>query len=110
MSRATALNPSEAHLEKDRHKLARVAVTALVEEAELTPKPALVDQRGSGAHQDLDVERLRRSAHALHDGFVALVRAASSGGPSLWLRERLGEIGRHMSRSMMAASRGSNAH
>ena len=39
--------------------VAELAVRVLVEEAELTPKPALVDQRG-GAHDDMDLDLLRR--------------------------------------------------
>ncbi|MCR3847578.1 triphosphoribosyl-dephospho-CoA synthase, partial [Pseudomonas aeruginosa] len=33
--------------------LADLAVDALIDEAELSPKPALVDRRGNGAHADL---------------------------------------------------------
>lgn len=90
--------------------LSSLAVAALIDEAELTPKPALVDRRGSGAHQDLDLPRLRASAHALRDGFAALARAASGQRLSLPLREELGQIGRDMERSMLAATGGSNAH
>src|SRR5271166_1258226 len=60
------------------------AVAALIEEAELTPKPALVDRRGNGAHHDLDLERLRLSAGALRDGFAAMARAASGGSVARW--------------------------
>ena len=42
--------------------LSASAVSVLIEEAELTPKPALVDRRSDGAHYDLDLGRLRRSA------------------------------------------------
>ncbi len=34
-------------------RLARLARQSLIAEAELTPKPGLVDRRGSGAHRDL---------------------------------------------------------
>ncbi len=90
--------------------LSTTAVAALIEEAELTPKPALVDRRGNGAHHDLDLERLRLSAGALRDGFAAIARAASGAEPSLRLREQLGRIGREMERRMLAATNGSNAH
>ena len=86
-----------------------LAVTALLDEAELTPKPALVDRRGSGAHHDLDLVRLRRSALSLRDGFAAISRAAMDEEPSLWLRARIGRIGRSMEQSMLAATNGSNA-
>ena len=90
--------------------LSTAAVSALLEEAELTPKPALVDRRGSGAHHDLDLTRVRRSARALEDGFAAIARAAAAEAPSLRLREQLGRIGRDMERRMLAATDGSNAH
>jgi triphosphoribosyl-dephospho-CoA synthase len=87
-----------------------LAVSSLIEEAELTPKPALVDQRGNGAHHDLDLTRLRRSAQSLQDGFVAIARAADGEESSLRLREKLGRIGREMERRMLVATDGSNAH
>jgi triphosphoribosyl-dephospho-CoA synthase len=100
--------------------LSTLAVAALLSEAELTPKPALVDRRGNGAHHDLDLGRLRRSALALHDGFAALARAASltrncphlgkDVEGALRLREEIGRIGRDMERRMLEAAGGSNAH
>jgi triphosphoribosyl-dephospho-CoA synthase len=53
-------------------------VAALRAEAELTPKPGLVDQRGSGAHTDMDMGMLLASADALRDGLVACARAAQN--------------------------------
>jgi triphosphoribosyl-dephospho-CoA synthase len=111
----TAPCSAEAVAANDRDELSAVvlsssAVSALIEEAELTPKPALVDRRGSGAHHDLDLARLRRSARALRGGFAAIARASSCEGPSLRLREEIGAIGRAMERRMMAATGGSNAH
>jgi triphosphoribosyl-dephospho-CoA synthase len=90
--------------------LAQLAVTALIEEAQLTPKPALVDQRGSGAHRDLDLDIMLRSAHALEPTFVALARAARHSVPSATLRAELAQIGRAGEREMMRATGGSNAH
>ena len=91
-------------------ELSTWAVSVLVEEAELTPKPALVDRRGTGAHHDLDLARLRHSAQSLQGGFAAIARTASGETLSLRLREELGQIGRDMERCMMAAADGSNAH
>jgi triphosphoribosyl-dephospho-CoA synthase len=91
-------------------ELPDLAVSALVDEAELTPKPALVDRRGSGAHRDLDLPRLRRSAESLRAGFGAIARAAAGEPLSLWLREELGRLGRDMERAMLEATGGSNAH
>ena len=67
--------------------LADLAVRVLVEEAELTPKPALVDRRGGGAHLDMNLEMFRRSAHALRPTFEALATRADLCAPSRRLRE-----------------------
>ncbi len=99
--------------------LSKLAVAVLIEEAELTPKPALVDGRGNGAHHDLDLARLRCSALALQEGFAAIARTAQIAAgeerqppvwQALWLRETLGSIGRAMEQRMLAATDGSNAH
>jgi triphosphoribosyl-dephospho-CoA synthase len=91
-------------------ELATAAVSVLLEEAELTPKPALVDRRGNGTHHDLDLARLRRSARSLQDGFADIAQAAAAREPSLRLREEIGRIGRVMERRMLRATAGSNAH
>jgi triphosphoribosyl-dephospho-CoA synthase len=90
--------------------LADAAVNALICEAELTPKPALVDRRGSGAHRDLHLGLMRRSAHSLRPGFAAMARAAYRRGPEQSLREELGRIGRDTEHTMLAVTNGSNAH
>lgn len=90
--------------------LADLAVWALVEEAELTPKPALVDGRGNGVHPDLSLVAMRRSADALRPTFLAMARAATGQPASRTLREELAAIGRAGEPAMMAATGGSNAH
>ena len=98
------------HAQERADDLADRAVKALIAEATLTPKPALVDQRGSGAHHDLDLECLLRSAQALRSTFRWMALYASAGTLGLELREQLGAIGRHGERRMLAATGGSNAH
>src|SRR5580704_18165602 len=71
---------------------------------------ALVDRRGNGAHHDLDLDRLRRSAQSLQPGFADMARAAAVEKSPLRLREQIGRIGRDMERRMLAATKGSNAH
>jgi triphosphoribosyl-dephospho-CoA synthase len=90
--------------------LADRAVEALIAEALLTPKPALVDQRGSGAHRDLDLSRVLRSARALHGAFLQMAVVAGGREPDRTLRERLALIGRAGEADMLAATGGSNAH
>jgi triphosphoribosyl-dephospho-CoA synthase len=91
-------------------QLARFARDALIEEARLTPKPALVDARGSGAHVDLDLATMLRSAHALEPTFEALARASRGAAPGSALRTDLARIGRAGEVAMMRATGGSNAH
>lgn len=92
-------------------QLAHHAVTALIEEAQLTPKPALVDRRGSGAHRDLDLATMLRSARTLEPTFAALASAARRRRePSALLRAELAQIGRAGEQDMLHATGGSNAH
>ena len=91
-------------------QLADLAVESLIAEAMLTPKPALVDQRGPGAHRDLDLGRLLRSARALHGAFLQMAMASIGRMPDQALREQLAAIGRAGEGDMLAATGGSNAH
>jgi triphosphoribosyl-dephospho-CoA synthase len=91
-------------------RLARFATDALIEEAHATPKPALVDRRGSGAHRDLSLALMERSAYSLEPTFAALARASHGKHPSAALRAELAAIGRTGEAVMMNATQGSNAH
>src|ERR1700747_2141114 len=90
--------------------LASLAVRALIEEAELTPKPALVDRRGPGAHTDLSLRLMRCSARALRSGFELMALASFWRIPSQSLREELGAIGRWAEQSMLLTTGGANTH
>lgn len=91
--------------------LASLAVEALIDEVNLTPKPALVDRRGSGAHNDLTLELMERSAKSLRPMFEEMAQAAIHHGEiCLALREDIGEIGRQGEKTMMLATDGVNTH
>jgi triphosphoribosyl-dephospho-CoA synthase len=90
--------------------VADLAVHALLEEAELTPKPALVDRRGGGAHDDMDLGILFSSAYALHPTFRDLTTRAYGCAPSRRLREELAAIGRRGEAAMFAVTGGVNTH
>ncbi|MDC5047417.1 triphosphoribosyl-dephospho-CoA synthase [Acinetobacter baumannii] len=95
----------------DSQLLADMAVEALIDEVNLTPKPALVDRRGSGAHDDLTLELMERSAKSLGPMFDAMAQAAKHHGKvCLALREDIGEIGRQGEKTMMLATNGVNTH
>jgi triphosphoribosyl-dephospho-CoA synthase len=91
-------------------RLADFAVAVLIEEAVLTPKPALVDTRGSGAHSDLDLGKLIRSARALHSAFFEMAMHSEARVPDQELREELAILGRSGEVQMLRATGGSNAH
>ncbi|CAM3435098.1 triphosphoribosyl-dephospho-CoA synthase [Polaromonas hydrogenivorans] len=91
--------------------LAGQAVDALLDEARLAPKPGLVDSRGRGAHTDLDLDLMCRSARALAPAFTEMAGAArDTGAPTLALRESLGRIGREAEAVMMKTTQGINTH
>ena len=91
-------------------RLATLAVDALIEEAELTPKPALVDRRGPGAHTDLSLTLMKRSARSLGPSFELMALASFRQIPSQTLREDLGAIGRWAEQSMIHTTGGANTH
>jgi triphosphoribosyl-dephospho-CoA synthase len=90
--------------------IAELAVAAIRAEADLTPKPGLVDQRGRGAHSDMNLSMLHRSAESLRTSFIECATAATQLTIGPELRERLGEVGRAGERAMLAATGGVNTH
>ena len=87
-----------------------LAKQALIAEAELTPKPGLVDRRGSGAHTDLSLAIMRKSAFAI-EPFIRLMAVQSMNRhPSPELRATLAATGRAAERAMLQATDGSNTH
>jgi triphosphoribosyl-dephospho-CoA synthase len=92
-------------------RLADLAVDALIDEADLSPKPALVDRRGNGAHTDLHLGLMHASALALWPAFKEMAEAAIDIGEiGLPLREAIGLIGREGEHAMLATTGGVNTH
>src|SRR5471032_2522128 len=103
-------------------RLADFAVEALIDEADLSPKPALVDRRGNGAHTDLHLGLMHASALSLWPMFKEMAEAAYGGAPQqaasphstividLSLREALGRIGRDGEQAMLQTTGGVNTH
>jgi triphosphoribosyl-dephospho-CoA synthase len=90
--------------------LASLAVKALVEEAELTPKPALADGRGPGAQADLSLSLMRHSAHHLVPFFELMALTSLEQIPTQTLREELGTIGRWAEHRMLVCTGQVNTH
>ncbi|AWN16675.1 triphosphoribosyl-dephospho-CoA synthase [Salinisphaera sp. LB1] len=90
--------------------LAGMAVAALRDELDLTPKPGLVDRTTTGAHRDMDHALMTASALALEPGFAAIATAAAGEADAAALRAALGVAGREAEAAMMQATHGVNTH
>jgi triphosphoribosyl-dephospho-CoA synthase len=92
----------------------KLAADALRDEAWLTPKPGLVDDRGSGAHDDMDLALLLRSADVLEPWLTQAAQLAQTAArephAELRLRRDLGQLGRQAEAEMLAATGGVNTH
>jgi triphosphoribosyl-dephospho-CoA synthase len=100
--------PTEALTRSEQ--VARLARQSLVAEAELTPKPGLVDRRGSGSHSDLSLDLMRRSARTIAPYFAEMAFAAATVPTSQMLRATIAIIGRAAEAAMLRETSGSNAH
>ncbi|SIR71346.1 triphosphoribosyl-dephospho-CoA synthase [Peribacillus simplex] len=86
------------------------AVHSLIEEVELTPKPGLVDRVNNGAHQDLTIELMLKSALSLKETFEQIAFISYGNSPSLSLREEIAAIGRNGENRMFETTGGVNTH
>ncbi|PZL87941.1 triphosphoribosyl-dephospho-CoA synthase MdcB [Pantoea sp. ARC270] len=101
---------SQTQAEAQSSLLATMARDCLIDEARLSPKPGLVDSRGNGAHHDLTLALMERSAHSLAPTFLALARHSWLRPADIALRETVGRLGRDGEQQMMAATGGVNTH
>jgi triphosphoribosyl-dephospho-CoA synthase len=106
-ARRYAVEPEDA---KRSALLGALAKQALIAEAELTPKPGLVDRRGSGAHADLSLDLMRRSALAIEPFICQMALQSANQVPDWTLRAVLAATGRAAERVMLRVSNGSNTH
>jgi triphosphoribosyl-dephospho-CoA synthase len=90
--------------------LGALARQALIAEAELTPKPGLVDRRGSGAHTDLSLALMRRSAFTIEPFIRRMAFQSMNEQPSAQLRATLAATGRAAENAMIRVTNGSNTH
>ena len=88
-------------------RLAELAVQALLEEVDQTPKPGLVDRNNRGAHQDMDRDLFHRSARSLLPYFR---RAVTLGLERADCMGSLQKAGLAAERVMLAETGGVNTH
>jgi triphosphoribosyl-dephospho-CoA synthase len=97
------------HLPAERTDLTDIGALAadcLKREIATYPKPGLVSQVDSGAHDDMDAALMNRSADALAPFFAELA-GAGAGGSGM---DRLRVIGIEAERTMLVATGGINTH
>lgn len=91
--------------------ITRCAQRSLAAEARLSPKPGLVDEQNSGAHNDMDLQLLISSASALGPTFEQMAEAAVTGkSDAAALFSQLRSIGRKGEQAMYRATGGVNTH
>jgi len=83
-----------------------LAADCLIREVETWPKPGLVSHVDSGAHDDMDVDTLRRSARVLAPYFADLADAGAHGAEM----DRLRAIGIAAEAAMRRETGGVNTH
>lgn len=88
--------------------VAWLAVNALKQELDLTPKPGLVDTHDNGAHTDMDYDIMLKSINALRPFFTKL--AVMSYGTALPDASILQQIGIEAEKDMLHATSGVNTH
>lgn len=88
--------------------VAWLAINALQQELDLTPKPGLVDTHDSGAHTDMDYNTMQRSITALRPYFNQL--AVISSGNSLPAASELKQLGILAEKAMLSATCQVNTH
>jgi triphosphoribosyl-dephospho-CoA synthase len=91
-------------------QIADAAVDALHAEAQLAPKPGLVDGRGRASHPDTTMAMLHASAEALREPLRQCAEAARTLPLGRDLRALLGEIGRAAERRILDVTGGVSAH
>lgn len=87
--------------------LADIAVSSLLEEVRLTPKPGLVDASNNGAHKDMDIALFEKSARALHNYFKTAVLLGMENEECM---PKLQAAGLEAEKTMYASTNGVNTH
>lgn len=86
--------------------LSALAADALLREVRLTPKPGLVDEDNSGAHDDMDLPLFEKSIAALKPYFADFVTLGMENAAP----EELHQAGLAAEQAMFAATGGINTH
>ncbi len=89
---------------------AALACNALICEAFVSPKPGLVDAENNGAHKDMCLATLLKSAASLKSYFTEAFILGLNGGESRALIDELRRRGLAAEKEMLKATKGINTH
>lgn len=92
------------------NKISHYAQLALLYEVTATPKPGLVDTKGPGAHEDMDVFTFLDSASVLGPYFLACAHVGASDFPNHQVLEKLKPLGLKAESHMYDVTGGVNTH
>jgi len=92
--------------------IADLALSAMLREVNLSPKPGLVDRYNTGAHKDMTLADFHRSARAIHAELPNFIRcgAETAALPPEAILELLRPIGLRCEQAMFRATGGVNTH
>lgn len=95
------------------HRIASLAIEAMLYEVAATPKPGLVDRNNCGAHKDMDFFTFMSSASALHASFDVMTQVGFSfrdyaSPKAMW--PKLRKAGVEAEKQMFEFTRGVNTH
>ena len=91
-------------------EISRLAVQSLLCEVYATPKPGLVDQKGSGSHRDMDLFTFLSSAASLWPYFRRCAALGSESDAPEALFPKLRQAGLEAEETMLRATGGVNTH
>ena len=96
----------------DRQTVADMAVESLLDEANTTPKPGLVDRRNRGSHTDMDIHTFIASAQALKPYFEECVKIGQQTAAQMpdVTFSQLRQAGLEAEKAMYRATSGVNTH
>lgn len=105
------MSPMDHDIKHQLYMIAQEASRHLWYEAQLAPKPGLVDWWDHGAHQDMTIQTFYQSSQVMTEGFFNYLKAGwmhQSSLPELFVILR--EIGMHLEEKMLEATEGVNTH
>lgn len=91
-------------------QLSSLAVSSMIREVELSPKPGLVDRLDNGAHRDMTLDHFYRSAEALEPWFNEMILNTPIDSSPREVLPEIRPLGVRAEEAMFRATGGINTH